>query len=51
MKIVIAYVFLKLQTVKDFVRSLTKKCRFRTSLETQHVKGSQTLVKSSWEHF
>ena len=40
-----------LQTVKDLVRPLSKKRRFRASLEGQHVKGSQTLVKSVWEHF
>ena len=31
-------------------RPLFKKCRFRTPLGSQHVKGSQTLVKSAWEH-
>ena len=50
-KIVIADVFPKLQTVKDLVRPLSKKRRFRTSFDGQHVKGSQTLVKSAWEHF
>ena len=40
-----------LKTVKDLVRPLSKKRRFKTSLEGQHVKGSQTLVKSSWEQF
>ena len=36
----------KLQGVKDFVRPLSKKHRFRTPFDSQHVKGSQTLVKS-----
>ena len=36
-----------LKTVKDLVRPLSKKRRFKTSLEGQHVKGSQRLVKSS----
>ena len=36
-----------LQTVKDLVRPLSKKRRFRASLEGQHVEGSQTLVKSA----
>ena len=44
--IVIANVLPLLQTVKELVRPLSKKCRFRTSLEDQHVKGSETLVKS-----
>ena len=33
------------------VRSFTKKRRIRTSFDGQHVKGSKTLVKLSWEHF
>ena len=49
--IVIANVFPKLQTVKDLFRQLSKKSRFRTSFATTQVKGSQTLVKSTWEHF
>ena len=50
-KIVIANVFLKLQTLKDLVRELSKKRRFRIFFESQHVEGSQTLVKSAWKHF
>ena len=50
-KIVIANVFWKLQTVKDLVRQLSKKRRLRTSFDSQHVKGFQTLVKSAWQHF
>ena len=50
-KIVRANVFLKLQTLKDFFRQLSKKSRFRTSFASTQVKGSQTLVKSTWEHF
>ena len=50
-KIVIAYVFPKLQNVKDLVRPLSKKQCLRTSLESQHVKASETIVKSAWEHF
>ena len=45
--IVIATLFRKLQTVKDLVRPLSKKHRFRTPFDSQHVKGSQTLVKSA----
>ena len=45
--IVIATLFRKLQIVKDLVRPLSKKHRFRTPFDSQHVKGSQTLVKSA----
>ena len=51
MKIVIAQVFLKLKTVKDFVRSLTKKCRLITSLNSQHVEVSQILVRALLSYF
>ena len=45
--IVIATLFRKLQTVKDLVkRPLSKKHRFRAPFDSQHVKGSHTLVKS-----
>ena len=50
-KIVIGNVLSKLQTVKDLFRALSKKRRFRTSFENQHVKGSQRLLRSTWEHF
>ena len=49
--IVIATLFRKLQTVEDLVRAHSKKQRFRTPLDNQHVKGFQPLVKSAWEHF
>ena len=49
--IVLANVFPQLKTVKNLVRPLFEKRRFRTSFDSQHVKGSQTLVKSSWQHF
>ena len=38
--IVIATLYLKLQTVKDLVRPLFKKQRFRESFDNQHVKES-----------
>ena len=41
--IVIATLFWKVQTVKDLVRPLSKKHRFRTPFDSQHVKGSQTV--------
>ena len=46
-KIVIANVFPKLTTVLDLVRPLTKKHCLRTFIDGQHVKGSETLAKSS----
>ena len=49
--IVIALAFPKLQTVKDLVRTLSKNLRLRTLIEIQHMKESQTPVKSVWEHF
>ena len=45
--IVIATLFRKLHTAKDLVRPLSKKQRFRTPFDSQHAKGSQTLVKSA----
>ena len=50
-KIVIASVFPKLKTVYDLVRTFTKKRIFRRSFESEHFKGLQKLVKSSWEGF
>ena len=47
----IAYFFPKLQTVKDVVGWISKKPRFRTLFDSQHVKESQTLVKSAWQYF
>ena len=44
--IVIATLLRKLQAVKDLVRPLSKKHRFRTPFDSQHVKRCQTLVKS-----
>ena len=49
--IVIANVFPKLEIVKKFVRTLSKKCRFRKCFESQLVKASQILAKSPWERF
>ena len=51
MMTLIADVFLKLQTTKHFVRPMFQQRRFRTIFESQHVKGSQTLVKSAWQPF
>ena len=48
--IVRANVFPKLQTGKNVVRALSKKRRFRTRFDSQHVKASQILAKAQWEH-
>ena len=42
--IVIANVFPKLQTVKILVRPLSKKRRFRTRFDSQHVKRPKYLL-------
>ena len=44
----VAYVCPKLQTAKDLVRPMSKKCCFRTPFDNQLVKGSETLFKSAW---
>ena len=43
--IVMANVFLELQTVKTFVRKGSQGHCFRTGFGTQHVKASQMLAK------
>ena len=48
---VIANVFPKLATVQGLVTPLNIQRRLKTSFDSQHVKGYQTLVKSSWVHF
>ena len=45
--IIIATLFSKLQTVKDLFRPLSKKHRFTTPFDSQHVKGSQALAKGA----
>ena len=49
--IAIANVFPKLQTVKFLVRPLSKKRRFRTRLDSEHVQATQILGKSPWQLF
>ena len=49
--IVIANLFPKVQTVKNLVKALSWKRGFRTSFDSRHVDGCQTLVISAWEHF
>ena len=43
--IVIPTFFRELKTVNYLVRPLSKKQRFRTPFDSEHVKGSQTLLK------
>ena len=45
--IVKATLFWKLQTVKNLIKQLSKKYRFRRPFESQHVKGCQSLVDPS----
>ena len=47
----IAPLFGKSDTVKELVRPLFKKQRLRDPFKSQHIKGSQTLVKYPLEHF
>ena len=49
--ILIANAFPQLQTLKHLVRPLSKKSCFRTPFDSQHVKESETLVRSLWVHF
>ena len=45
--IVIVTLFRKLHNVNDLFRQLSKKQRFRTLLDSEHVQGSQKLAKRS----
>ena len=47
----IAYVFPKLQPAKEVVKQMSRKPRFRTPFNSQHVKGSRRIVKFAWQHF
>ena len=49
--IVIANIFPKLRTLKDLVKKLSRKRRFRTSFDSLDVNGCETLVKTAWEQF
>ena len=46
----IAYIFRKLQTVKDMVWEMSKKSRFRRPYNKQDGKRDQTLLKSQQKH-
>ena len=41
----------KKKTAKNVGRQMSKEVRFGTPFDSQHVKGSQTLVKSAWTIF
>ena len=45
------YFFLKLWTAKGGVTSMPKEPCIRTLIESQHVKGSETLLKSRRKYF
>ena len=49
--ILIGNVFSKLETVKILLIPLSKKRRFRTRFDSQHVKASHILARSPSEHF
>ena len=42
-----SYLFLKLQIAKRGITEMLKKTRVRTLMDSQHVKVSETLVKSA----
>ena len=48
-KIAMGNVFAKLGTIQRLVTPLTIQRRLKTSLDSQHVKRFQTVVKSLWE--
>ena len=48
---VVANVFPKLKTGKNLLGPFSKKRRFRTRFDSQHVKASQILAKSPWKRF
>ena len=49
--IVIVNVHSILQNVEYLVRPSSKKQHFILSYDSQHIKGSETLVKSPWDQF
>ena len=48
---VVTNVFPKLKTGKNLLGPFSKKRRFRTRFDSQHVKASQILAKSPWKRF
>ena len=51
MMIVTANVFQKLQNVQNLLSSLSKKRRFRTRFDSQHVKAFKIFAKYQWDWF
>ena len=47
---IIADVFSNLWTAKYVVKEMSKKTGFKTPFDSQHLKGSQTLLKSEAKH-
>ena len=45
-----AFVFPKVRTANDVVRSMSKKTRFRRPFEGEHCKWSKTPLKSEQQH-
>ena len=45
------YFFLKLKTSKIRVTSMPKKALVRTLMDSEHVKGSERLLKSARQYF
>ena len=50
-KMILITLFSEFKTIKDVVRQVSKKRRFRAPFNSQLIKGSQTRVKSAWQHF
>ena len=46
----IADIFPKLRTLKNVVRQMSKKSRYREAFDYQHCKRAQTLLKSERKH-
>ena len=49
--IAIPTLFRILHNVKNVVKPLSKQHRSRTTFDSEHVKGSQSLVKSAGQYF
>ena len=50
-KMILITLFSEFKTIKDVVRQVSKKRRFRAPFNSQLIKGSQARVKSAWQHF
>ena len=45
------YLFLKLNTAKNGINSMSKKPCVKTLMDSQHVRGLETLHKSAMQYF